>query len=284
MWVPDEIRKCVAFVMYASSEAGQPDSFAGTSFWFTRESDQVEDLHFGYVVTAWHVIIKCQEESVDGRVYLRLNTTDGATSTIATDPDQWYRHPDDTSVDIGVLPALPDDEEIDWTPIPDQIAATHESVEEHDVSVGDELFLPGLFAPHNVGVGRNVPIVRVGNIAAMPEERVQTRHFGRIEAYLVESRSIGGLSGSPVFVDLRGQRAGKLTVGGQSFLLLGVMQGHWDHYGDLPEYDLASDEDEERRRVNMGIAIVVPIQKVLETLDHPDLLARRRQEESVEGD
>lgn len=32
-----------------------------------------------------------------------------------------------------------------------------------------------------------------------PDERILTDNYGDMEAYLVEARSIGGLSGSPVF-------------------------------------------------------------------------------------
>lgn len=280
MWVPDEIRKCVAFVMYASDTSGQPDSFAGTAFWFMKGSDRIEDFYFGYIVTAWHVIVKCQEDSVDGKVYLRVNTTDGGATAIDTVPSDWFRHPDDTSVDIAVLPAMPSADVVDWQSIPAGMAVREDIIEEEDIGIGDDLFLTGLFAPHNITVGRNVPILRVGNIAAMPGPPVKTRHFGDIEAYLVESRSIGGLSGSPVFVDVRGQRSGGLKIGGQQFYLLGVMQGHWDYYGELPEYDVSSQEEEERRRVNMGIAIVVPVEKLLEALEHPDLVAQRKEQES----
>lgn len=278
MWVPDEIRKCVAFVMYASDAAGEPDSFAGTAFWFTQESERVGNIHFGYVVTSWHVVVKCQEDSVDGKAYIRVNRKGGGSYPIETEPLDWIRHPDDTSVDLAVFPATPFGPEADWKSIPAEMAVDEEVIQEEDIGIGDDLFLTGLFAPHNITTGRNVPILRVGNIAAMPGPPVKTRHFGNIEAYLVESRSIGGLSGSPVFVDVRGQRADGLTVGGAQFYLLGVMQGHWDHYGDLPEYDVSSEEEEERRRVNMGIAIVVPIEKLFEVLEHPVLQEMRRKQ------
>jgi hypothetical protein len=49
----------------------------------------------------------------------------------------------------------------------------------------------GLFSEHQ-GAERNIPIVRVGNIAAMPEEPVLTTSWGAIDAYLIEARSIGG--------------------------------------------------------------------------------------------
>ena len=45
----------------------------------------------------------------------------------------------------------------------------------------------------------NLPIVRLGAIAAMPGEYIKT-DWGCLRAYLIEARSIGGLSGSPVFI------------------------------------------------------------------------------------
>ena len=67
--------------------------------------------------------------------------------------------------------------------------------------MGDEVFVVGLFR-HRHGTQRNIPIVRVGNLAALTEEKVATNDFGLVDAYLIEARSIGGLSGSPVFLNL----------------------------------------------------------------------------------
>ena len=56
----------------------------------------------------------------------------------------------------------------------------------------------GRFINHE-GRQRNMPAVRFGNIAMMPFEKI--RHKEREEeSFLVEVRSIGGYSGSPVFV------------------------------------------------------------------------------------
>ena len=71
---------------------------------------------------------------------------------------------------------------------------------ENEVGVGDEVFITGLFSHHH-GNHKNIPIVRTGNIASMPEEKIQTQNYLR-EAFLIEARSIGGLSGSPVFLNL----------------------------------------------------------------------------------
>ena len=54
------------------------------------------------------------------------------------------------------------------------------------------------------GRDRNFPIVRTGHIAMMPDEKIPKVKIGdwegNADAYLIESRSIGGWSGSPVFV------------------------------------------------------------------------------------
>jgi len=52
------------------------------------------------------------------------------------------------------------------------------------------------------------------------------------------------------------------------------MHGHWD----LP---VSFSPLEQREAVNMGVSIVVPAKKILETLYHPDLVKMRK--EFVEG-
>jgi hypothetical protein len=52
-----------------------------------------------------------------------------------------------------------------------------------------------------MGETANLPIIRVGTIAAMSGEKIETK-YGHHEAFLAELRSIDGLSGLPVCVDL----------------------------------------------------------------------------------
>jgi hypothetical protein len=69
----------------------------------------------------------------------------------------------------------------------------------------------------------------------MPNEQVQTV-LGYADVYLVEARSLGGLSGSPVFVRHTVQQRVKSTddkeiyifMNGTGKTLLGLMHGHWD--------------------------------------------------------
>jgi hypothetical protein len=112
----------------------------------------------------------------------------------------------------------------------------------------------------------------MGAIALMPEEPVPTS-FGNVDAYLVEVRSIGGLSGSPVFVWSAGPRIiGNERSGGGVFAMLGLVHGHWD----IPHDAASPDTGFESERLNVGIAVVVPAHRVLEVFDHPTLAARRK--------
>ena len=119
--------------------------------------------------------------------------------------------------------------------IPEEIFATDKRIADYEIGLGDELVIVGLFTRF---FGRTIltPIVRTGNIAMMPKEKLRgSLAFGEMEAYLAEGRSIGGLSGSPVFVrntvKLPLQTPdGKLAAMsglGQSHLL-GLVHGHWD--------------------------------------------------------
>ena len=65
-------------------------------------------------------------------------------------------------------------------------------------TVGDEVATVGLYTSHH-GHTKNIPVVRVGHISMLPDEPVMSTR-GYVEAYLVEVRSIVGLSGSPVYI------------------------------------------------------------------------------------
>jgi len=88
--------------------------------------------------------------------------------------------------------------ELDVSHIPIGLFADEKTIAHHKLGVGDEVFATGLFT-EVTETTRNIPIVRTGTVAMIPGEKIP---FGKnlIEAYLVELRSIGGLSGSPVFV------------------------------------------------------------------------------------
>lgn len=157
--------------------------------------------------------------------------------------------------------------------VPEAAFATHEKIRDFDIGVGDEVNVIGLFTEF-VGFTKHCPIVRTGNIAMMPSDKLPV-DGGEMDVYLAEGRSIGGLSGSPVFVrhtvriggmaDAKGEPQYVAGVGRSH--LLGLMRGHWD----LP----IGVHSQQAEAVNMGISIVVPAHKILEVLYHPELVALR---------
>jgi len=266
MQIPSDVIKCVVFFLYRS-KIDEKLTLAGTGFLLTLES---EIATFNYLVTAKHVIIAINNESIDRKVIIRINDKKGGFQLIDIDSNDWRYHPSDTSVDIAVLGWAPP-LELDYLRIPIPMLATEEIIEKNHIGAGDETFTVGLFVGR-FGKMQNIPIVRAGNIASMNKEKVETRHFGSMEAYLVEARSIGGLSGSPVFVHLGGIRDGKVASGG-IFYLLGLNEGHWKIKS--PDIEMAvgiefKDAFDDSGEINMGIAIVVPAIKILEIINQPN--------------
>lgn len=270
MQVPDEVRKCVLFLSYKTATQME---YAGTAFLVGVPLNN--DYVTVYIVTAKHVIDCIKEKSIDQKVYLRVNIKEGGLNYVESEIEQWVFHPSDESVDVAILNWTPPEEIIDYRVIDVNNAATQEIIDKEKIGVGEEVFLTGLFASHS-GTQKNVPIMRAGNIAAMPEEKISVKKFGNIDAYLIEVRSIGGLSGSPVFVYLGSWRSqnGSMTLGGHSsFYWLGLMHGHYDK--DMLDMDSLSEDMLRNLRINMGIAIVVPVWKILEVINQEKFIEQR---------
>jgi hypothetical protein len=272
MLIPQEVRKCVAFLGYQMANGNF--RFAGTVFFLGRQIAST-DRYFTYAVTAKHVVDGIRQKGLS-HALIRFNFGDGTSRWARTAVGEWYTHPTDPTADVAVLKMwLPPDSDHLMYPITECVS--EERIRRHNIGSGDEVFLTGLFAPH-FGKQRNIPIVRVGNIAAMPEEPVASR-IGPVDAYLIEARSIGGLSGSPVFVNLGFTRwidgGVKHANSGPIYYLLGLMHGHWDL--GASDLDAAVEDHTSAASVNMGIGIVVPIHKILETLDRDEFLTAEQQ-------
>jgi hypothetical protein len=264
MDIPPEVLKSVVFVGY--QDIAKKKYFSGTAVLVSRA--RIGDVYFSYFVTAKHVIDGIKELGIK-TVLLRMNMKSGNAEWVPTDLKDWV-FPPDKSVDVAVLPyAMKSD--VDHEAFPIYFTLDDQFKEQFKVGVGNDVFVTGLFHPHK-GQKNNIPIVRVGNIAAMPAERIATKKFGLIEAYLIEARSISGLSGSPVFLSLGISRSsGGFHVGEfNKVFLLGIVHGHFDApKGGTP--DAVSVEDAADEKLNVGIAIVVPFEKVLETISQPQI-------------
>jgi hypothetical protein len=259
MFIPDDMRKCVAYVGYRKADGSE--HLAGSAFFVGKiMAPDLENLMTGYVVTAKHVIDSIKGKGID-KILLRVNAKSGL-QWIETDLKKWKTHPD-PAIDVAVLRKSLNDS-LDHRQWPTHGFAIPEIVVKERIGIGEDVFFMGLFSEH-YGVTKNIPITRIGNIAAMPDEPVPTS-LGPMLAYLVEARSIGGLSGSPVFVNVGGGLRGQFVRTLSKFYLLGLMHGHFDAMDAKGDATIV-DDGFERTPVNMGIAVVVPAEKILEVID-----------------
>lgn len=295
--IPDEVRDSVCFVCYYDADGVLV--IGGTAFFVgLQPTEELQAAGVGFVcaVTCKHVLLKARQESRDGRIYLRVNYGDEGTELIHM-PDNWKCHPTDSSVDCVAQIVDFGGRPFKYTSISEPMAATADVREESNVGIGDTVFFAGLFYS-NPGRRRNIPILRMGTIAAIPEEPVPTSTFGDTEVILIEARSIGGLSGSPVFVELRRKIRTKRTRVAEAhdqpqirraFGWAGMVRGHWDIEG-LTEADDSDEEESQRRKINTGIAVVVPVDQIMGLLSHPDIeeemqeaiMARKKKREPTE--
>jgi hypothetical protein len=252
-------------------------------------------VHF---VTAEHAVTLINEriakdeseKGIKGRLAVRMNIKDGGSEVVPFVDAHWWSHPDlDNLTDVAVTPWSYQKAYFDHFPLPlygSVVAASQTGhLKRRGAVLGQEIAIIGLFRHHR-GLQRNEPIVRIGNIAAMPDERVWTSYCGFTEAYLIEANSIGGLSGSPVFVNLTDSPPKTMNIANLTYtefnqtsvdfgkyILLGLMHGHWD----LPNItDSATEDSGGRESINTGVGVVIPIQKIIETLYHPELVEMRK--------
>lgn len=146
--------------------------------------------HILYAVTNRHVI-------EGGAWTIRLNTFEGSVSTIDTTERDWFLADGD---DLAIMPISLSKDIHKYKFIQDEWLLLEEDVRAYDIGPGDPCYVIGRFINHD-GAQQNTPTARFGQIAQAPIEMVEV-DGSRQESFLVEIRSIGGFSGSPVFVYL----------------------------------------------------------------------------------
>jgi hypothetical protein len=270
-YFPPDLLKCVTFLGY-KDQAGE-FYFAGSAFWLSRAGpEDIKDQYRpAYLATAAHVIEETQKKGADNRVWMRVNTKGGSQESVETPLECWRTHTN-KNVDIAVLKIGNGDYDhaawpLEWCVFDDRLDTADSG--DRRVELGDEICFAGLFHLH-AGQQRNRPIVRVGTIAALREEPVLSEDGRPMDVYLVETRSFEGLSGSPVFIDVRTAKTTRPPTWGYMaaaydpsspgrFKLLGVVSGH---FGD----DVVAHDGKQKIHINMGIAWVIPAERIHQAL------------------
>ncbi|HSY17494.1 MAG TPA: hypothetical protein VK815_04130 [Candidatus Acidoferrales bacterium] len=272
MQIDENILKCVFFIGLESQDGAKTSyEWRGTGFFVSRPSKLARKA-FVYLVTAKHIIADIGQRNF----VIRVNNKNGDSTIFNVESGiTWFFHPDESEAsDVAVYPLFHTNavlKTLDFVAISEESLLTDLKSGQDGIGVGSDVFITGLFAFHS-GTERNHPIVRMGNIAMIPTEPVPTKKFGNMEVILIESRSIGGLSGSPVFaVEKSGETPRRL-------MCLGLIHGHWD----VPTDSILETKQEARKYVNVGIAMVAPARKIGETINQPKLEAIRQKMESKE--
>ena len=265
--VPPYVRNCVGFVYDDQHGRRAP---TGTVFFVEIWE---EDTPWSYAVTSRHVVTDSAKEGNE-RIYVRLNRRGGGLALIGVDIADWTLH---SSTEVATV-HFPLQQDIDCDPY---LISAREVI---PFGEGAEVFIAGLFE-QRPGKTRNIPVIRTGSIAAMPSEPILTDH-GTFPAFLIEARSIPGMSGSPVFrchpvlTDTNSPLSSLL--GGGGFMLGGMdwMKPHqsatdmeyvWSllgvAYGHYQTKYRARSTSQRVHRLNTGIALVVPTSALVEMLN-----------------
>lgn len=280
--INDQFLECV-FYLYPSQEAASAREKKGGCGFFVgvRLKPGVNQFHV-YAVTNRHVIAEGSSP------VMVMNRRDGGTEILPLKRGNWLIHPhgdDLAAAPVGKL----DEGRIRMRFLTTEQFITHDLISEYEVGPGDETFMVGRFAPHDGGK-RNLPSVRFGNISMMPDEPVPSPLGLKQESFLVETRSLAGYSGSPVFVHfLQGaprpkeQNMGLVVRPSIGPFLLGVDWGHMQIVERIKEADGITDAKSEVSGNNLGWLVnsnsgqmaVAPAWRLLDLLTSDELAALR---------
>jgi hypothetical protein len=276
--VDPKIIQSVIYLYPDVDSAQRADPIGGTGFIVAVHfSDGRESPYFLYAVTNSHVVREGRSPIV------RVNTRTGPADVLPLGFDSWVHHPDGDDVAVAKIGLSPEHHQIGA--ISTKIFLGKEECATLCVAPGDDVFFVGRFAEHDGGYV-NVPTVRSGNIAMMPD--IPIRHKTRgidVESYLVEGRSLSGYSGSPVFLQIYpliprpGIGPGQLGAGP---FLLGIDWCHLARFQPVLESDQETPIAEKWYvEQNSGMMGVVPAWKILETLNQEALVKSRKVTEAA---
>lgn len=271
-----------------------------TAFLVRLTDSDDKSISWKYLVTARHVIEDKDDTISNDRIYIRANLLGGGCKEWPTDRKDWIIHDNADVAIINFVSPIKRPDEIDHLTIPLDMFVTkdygyygppiHNINRKAWVHIGDEVFFIGLFTAHT-GTGRNLPIVRFGNISAMPTEPIKLHRWsGTTEfealAYLAECRSWGGHSGSPAFWAMPvavGKGVKDLNIISWEtehiVAFLGLVSAHFDipkearHTGDIL--------GKIKTDINAGIAAITPSEAICQLLMREDLIKMRQEQKKA---
>lgn len=247
-----------------------------------------------YAVTNKHVARR-------GFPVIRLNTIDDKIDVLELEHHDWIPHPDGD--DLAIAPIdLPEDRHsfyaIDVREFvhPNQLSYSDGSFliypDAPRIGAGDDTFMVGRFVTHD-GQQKNTPSLRFGSIAMLPFEKVKLEDGYMQEAFLVETRSLSGYSGSPVFVyrpttetthiPTRNPYVDSYSTSITDLvgrpMLLGIDHGHKRRFKKVVNGAGITHPHGWKIETNTGMAVVIPAWRLKDWLEKPELVMQRKQKD-----
>lgn len=280
--IDDDVLDCGIYLYGSEEDALEGEKYGGSGFLvgvpfgYDRDDFSPNDAptgHHLYAVTNEHVA-RCNP-------VIRLSTKSGELRAIGLFGD-WVNHQDGDDLSVAPIGLNRDLFKFKFVSLVGSTFITEKLFDRLGLGPGDETFMVGRF------IGRderqsNVPVVRFGHISGSKPEPIRQdkdRGYYEQESFLVECHSVGGSSGSPVFVWIPQERAFKSTFHSPdpnvekrltSFMrtakltpsefLLGIDWGHLDEANPA------------------GMAGVVPAWKLLNLLKSKELVEMRQAKE-----
>jgi hypothetical protein len=281
--ISDDILDCSIY-LYPSKDDALRGQKAGGSGFFISVKSEVRGYYL-YAVTNSHVVKEGNSPVI------RLNTVQGDMEILEATEDHWTHHPDGDDLAVCHIAGL-SQQHFRFKFVQSDLFLTRDIITQYNIGPGDDTFLVGRFVNHEGGQ-RNLPSLRFGNIAMMPLEGIQHPTRGILqESFLVETRSIGGYSGSPVFVHIPpfASRPGPWPPEGHSRFgggtpssfgpwLLGI---DWCHIPNIEKVRDRSDRELSEGwqvHTNTGMMGVIPAWILMDLLNVEELAMIRKQED-----
>ena len=263
--IEDKILNCSIYLYKDVQAAEIGEDSGGSGFIVAVSSKVLPSSFYPYAVTNSHVIREGNSPIV------RLTSQAGDTLIVELESSDWVHHPDGDDVAICHL-KIP--KEFQINAVSSDMLVDSDIIEKESLGPGDEVFMIGRFIGYD-GKQKNKPSVRFGNLSMMHEFIYHPTREINQESFIVETRSLSGYSGSPVFVYTAPfyPRPGQQRRGARLMLyLLGI---DWCH---IPDYKRILDSEKKDPidekwfvEANTGMAGVVPAWKIKELLEAEEL-------------
>jgi hypothetical protein len=289
--IANKFLDCSVFLYPTEEAAKRGERSGGSGFlvavagfgdgWLLDGTPARKDFYHLYVVSTRHLIHSPKQDFV-AKSIVRLNTHKGDSAVIPAQIDHWHCSPDH---DLAVLP-IPFREHYRFLAIGLESFLTEEVAGRYDVGIGDEVFMVGRFISHD-GVQQNNPSVRWGHVSMMPAPVYHpTNTSCQQDSFLVEIHTVGGYSGSPVFV--RPFQTQKLPVYTPLNTVVSTTEfpaGRREEVAAGPwllgvEWGFITSHEQEKN--NTGMSGVVPAWHLRSLLESEPLIARRRKDQEIE--